>query len=237
MLVKEQQKKLQEDISALEGKNRQLEMLVDQSSVDAVKKAQKKAYKATCDKNAAIEKANEEVAEIIAEAKAQKKEAKESMRKSMEREYISYGLVAVILLIATSSHLGFWLDLVHAVWDPLQLAGTTWIGYVHPAEEVSSFERWLYLIVIPVIVIGSGVLLYLLGVWFKKRWNLLTVVVLVLILAITIICGDWFPLNRFVWALGLMIVYVAFCEWADRKWTEYPTCDKWKRLQKDLVWA
>ncbi len=237
MLVKEQQKKLQEDISALEGKNKQLEMLVDKSSVEAVRKAEKRATKAEHIKDAAIEEAEKEVKKFRAEAKAEIKVANESKKKSREREYISYGLVAVILLIATSSHPGFWLDLVHAVWDPLQLAGTTWMGYVHPAEEVSSFERWLYLIAIPVIVIGSGVLLYLLGVWFKKRWNLLTVVVLVLILAITIICGDWFPLNRFVWALGLMIAYAAFCEWADRKWTEYPTCDKWKRLQKDLVWA
>lgn len=235
--MKEQQQKLQNDISALEGKNRQLEMLVDQSSVDAVKKAQKKAYKATCDKNAAIEKANEEVAEIRAEAKAQKKEAKESMRKSMEREYISYGLVAVILLIATSTHPGFWRDLFHAFADPLKLALVTWVEYLHSTVEVSSFERWLYLIAIPVIVIGSGVLLYLLGVWFKKRWNLLTVVFLVLNLAITIICGDWLPFNRFIGALVLMIAYAVFCEWADRKWTDYPECDRWEHLQKELIWA
>ncbi len=236
MLLNEQQKKLQEDISDLRGKNRELEKLVDMSCVDAVKAAEKKVKKAESDKDTAIEKASKEEKKTKAEANEVKRKAEESKEKSLERQYISYGLVAAILLISTSDHPGVWVDLIHWFSDPLSLAGTAWMGYLHPVSEITSFERWAGLIIIPVIVIGAGVLLFLLGRWYKRRSNLLTVVFLVLVLAITIICGDGLPFNRFIGSLGLMTAYVVFCEWADRKWSDYPDADRWKHLQKSLVW-
>ena len=236
MMSRKEEESLKKNILDLEGKNKQLEMLVDKSSVEAVRKAEKRATKAEHIKDAAIEEAEKEVKKFRAEAKAEIKVANESKKKSREREYISYGLVASILLIASTNHPNFWVDLVHAILDPLSLAGTTWMGYLHPVSEITPFERWFCLIVIPIIVIGSFALLFLLGVWYKRRWNLLTVVSLVFDLAVTIICGDWLPVNRFIGSVGLMIAYVVFCKWADRKWVEYPECDRWEHLQKDLVW-
>lgn len=87
----------------------------------------------------------------------------------------------------------------------------------------------------PAGIAGCFIML-ILSVWqISNHKCMLTTVYLVLSLGVCIFLGDLVPFNR-VWLFpALMLAYLGFNTWADKKWNSYPQKDRWEYFQNNLM--
>ena len=232
---RKEQAELQQRITDLVSENEQILKFVNMSNINAVQKANNMRLKAEMDKRKAERDAAATILSNEVEKKTAIKNAKAYAERARKNQYVAYGLVISMLLIASAIHTGFWGDLFLFFAQPLGVLWGIWWECIETAPEDSVILQGVFLIGIPAAVIGGIFLIDVLFVKIYGRKNLLTIVFCIFNLALSILMGDELPFNRIWLLLGFSVTYLLFCYWADQKWKDYPYREQWEQFQRDLI--
>ncbi len=236
MQSRKEQKDILTTLDNLNKENNKLNLLVNMSNVHTVQQEIDRRQKAESDKW----KAEKRAQDAIRDAQKKLDERELALSKYEERlrvrDRIYCGLLVVVLLISAFFHTEFFAD-AKAFFDvPIDGLTAMWFSCLKVAPDGSEIERWLILILAPVLLIGGLLALSYLLVRLRLRWNILTISFCVVDLALCIYAGSLLPFNSVYALLGLAVAYLLFCSWADKRWDAYEDKERWERFQRELVW-
>lgn len=235
MQSREEMQRLKDENTDLVSENKILNLKVNMSNVQAVSDAREREYDALAKKRNAEYNAQQTIAKAekkIAETEKQTALVKE---KSLHRQSIAFGLVGLIMFVASFVHFGFWTELMEFANVPIDAMCETWIECIKTAPNGSELQRWLYLIFIPILFVGCFLGVAYLLVCIRSRWNMLTQAFIVFDLAVVVILCDNLPFNRIWLLLAFPVLYLVACSWIDKN-IDYDKRKRWEKLQSELVW-
>ena len=216
--------------------NEELKLSVNMSNVKTVQQERDRRHKAVSEMWQAKRDAENAIKEVQDKADKREQALSKYEERLRVRDKIYCGLLVVVLLISAFFHTEFFKDAKEFFDVPIDGLSQMWFSCLKVAPDGSEIERWLILILAPVLLIGGLLALSYLAVRLRLRWNILTISFCVVDLALCIYAGSLLPFNCIYALLGLAVAYLLFCSWADKRWDGYEDKEHWERFQRELVW-
>lgn len=250
-MTQKEQQELEDENSKLKAANNTLKKLVNNSSVESVKKAidernlaqsELKKYKKDCQKE--IRKANK-----------LKKTAESEMFNAItllkRKSYLHWNFLAFILICTCIKSKSFIYDVKMSLIDILQIFKSLWYHYYewlsHPSyppikagtKYFTGYVIWgmrimAVLTTLILIVIIFKRIFYICR-FYKNRWCTLSLKVFVISLTIIFIFGEqikkYLPVNLFVSFIVIQLLYLCFLKYMDSHYEAKGRFDYWDYIQ------
>lgn len=240
---------MQEDIHALTDLNADLKTKVNQSSVDAVNKANSERKQAIRDRDKGIKEAQSKAIHDTYEAHEKQREAEKVAKKSKEllerRSFLYCGMLFFTLFCQAIINPQVRTDFVDFFSVPAQALYDSFTSYISWLIELSTrmeiYWAWIIRIGLSALLILS---LFLCGVGiaalykkYKERWCTLSLKVLVGSIAVISVFGEPIRtvvhINLILLFLLAQIGYLGVLWYFDGYYANRYRQDDWKRIQND----